>query len=1060
MNDQDKLNALRSVDFNWFVGTESVWSNTNYDVPLHHDVLMEILSKLKNQKNYQSQLGWVIVGKGGAGKTHLLRTLRKEASNDNVGFIMVDMTGVNNFWDTVLLAYIDSLKRPFIKGNPQHQSLFEHLLKNGKSVVNKLKKTENRKDIVNLTNKIIKAFFNKHRFESLEYQDVIRALILTNSDDYTISNIGYSWLQGLGIDEQDKKHFEFKSEKKSSIDVVKAISWIMSLRKPVIIALDQLDAIVKEHSLNSSLTHKNNEGIQNKYSLAISNSTNSDDDAGIQNKHSLAIIEEIAGGMSALVNTIAKRTLVIISCLESTWEILCKTVHTNKDRFYPPVTLNAINNTNLAQQMIELRLANAYKDFKIIPEYPTWPFAPKAFEEASGLFPRELLQKCDEHRNICIKNQKITVLKSFENPNGENDKIPNCNNYKNLISQYETLKQQAAPELFLDEKNEDTLMDNLLETACLCLVKEATLPKNVDTVVDLNFHGEKSFSFLHVRIRLIYRDEQDREKHFCLRAILKTHATAYNNRLKAAMTASGIDKNITFRKLIIIKTETMETSEKTVPLKNQFLSAGGIFVNITHDEIRSLWALQEMMKQNHPDFNDWLSSRKPVSDLPFIKTGLPELCSHNPPVIDENDKDEKHKIDLGYKLISSSTKEKIAIPLSLLTKHTVILASSGSGKTVLIKRLIEEAALAKIPSIVFDCANDLTRLSDPWPTKPEAFTDEDQEKAKQYFSTTETVVWTPGLTNGNPFFLDTLPDFKSLLNDEDELNLAITMVMEGFKHLVAKGSSTKSKKQLGVFAASLEYFAQNGGGQLKDLIDLLSDLPHEASGDITNAEKLALEISDILKAQIQVDPLLKQTGIPLDPAVLFGINNTNKTRISVINLIGLPGINTQHQFLNQLAMTLFTWIKKNPAPENKPIRGLLIIDEAKDYIPSGNKSTPCKTSLLQLVAQARKYGLGLIFATQTPKSIDHNIIANCSTHFYGQVNSPASIEVVQDMLKQKGSSGKDIAKLGTGKFYVYLDHDKSVQKIATSLCLSYHPSTTLTDHEIKEKAIASKNVLT
>ena len=31
-------------------------------------------------------------------------------------------------------------------------------------------------------------------------------------------------------------------------------------------------------------------------------------------------------------------------------------------------------------------------------------------------------------------------------------------------------------------------------------------------------------------------------------------------------------------------------------------------------------------------------------------------------------------------------------------------------------------------------------------------------------------------------------------------------------------------------------------------------------------------------------------------------------------------------------------------------------------------------------AQARKYGLGMIFATQLPKGIDNRIVSNCTTH--------------------------------------------------------------------------------
>jgi DNA helicase HerA-like ATPase len=86
---------------------------------------------------------------------------------------------------------------------------------------------------------------------------------------------------------------------------------------------------------------------------------------------------------------------------------------------------------------------------------------------------------------------------------------------------------------------------------------------------------------------------------------------------------------------------------------------------------------------------------------------------------------------------------------------------------------------------------------------------------------------------------------------------------------------------------------------------------------------------------------------------------------------------------------LFSWIKKNPDPGGRALRGLLVIDEAKDFVPSSQASV-CKESLMRLAAQARKYHLGLIFATQNPKDIENRIVGNCSTHFYGKVNAPAA----------------------------------------------------------------------
>ena len=135
-----------------------------------------------------------------------------------------------------------------------------------------------------------------------------------------------------------------------------------------------------------------------------------------------------------------------------------------------------------------------------------------------------------------------------------------------------------------------------------------------------------------------------------------------------------------------------------------------------------------------------------------------------------------------------------------------------------------------------------------------------------------------------------------------------------------------------------------------------------------------------------------------------------------------------------------------------------MIDEAKDFVPS-QKASVCRESLVRLVAQARKYHLGLIFATQNPKDIDQRIVANCSTHFYGKFNSPAAIDTVRELIRLKGGSGEDLPRLSEGQFYVH-NADAQIStpvKILVPLCLSRHPGDPLDEAAVIKKAIGSRH---
>jgi DNA helicase HerA-like ATPase len=139
------------------------------------------------------------------------------------------------------------------------------------------------------------------------------------------------------------------------------------------------------------------------------------------------------------------------------------------------------------------------------------------------------------------------------------------------------------------------------------------------------------------------------------------------------------------------------------------------------------------------------------------------------------------------------------------------------------------------------------------------------------------------------------------------------------------------------------------------------------------------------------------------------------------------------------------------------LSGLLVVDEARDFVPSV-KTVASSDSLVRLAAQARKYGLGIIFATQQPKSINHNVIANCQTQIYGRASSPASIDVIVDQIHQRGGSGSDVASLDKGQFYVHGEGLSTPIKVATSMCLSCHGSPP-DEAGVRERAVRSRAVV-
>ncbi|MEV7010090.1 DUF87 domain-containing protein [Streptosporangium sp. NPDC051022] len=391
----------------------------------------------------------------------------------------------------------------------------------------------------------------------------------------------------------------------------------------------------------------------------------------------------------------------------------------------------------------------------------------------------------------------------------------------------------------------------------------------------------------------------------------------------------------------------------------------------------------------------------------------------------------------------------IGIELEALRKHAVIFAGSGSGKTVLIRRLVEECALQGVSAIVLDPNNDLARLGDGWPEPPSHWGPGDKEKAAEYLAATDVVIWTPRRVAGRPLSFQPLPDFAGVAADADEFGTAVDTAVAALVPR-AKIDSRTAKAQVGqaVLREAVAHYGRGGKQGMTGLIELLAALP-EGVSRLANAERIAADLAQTLKAAMVNDPLFAGAGVPVDPGVLLTPPPGKRARVSVISFIGLPSDEQRQGFVNQLQMALFAWIRKHPAGD-RPLGGLFVMDEAQTFAPSG-AMTPCTQSTLALAAQARKYGLGLVFATQAPKGLHNWIPGNAATQFFGLLNAPIQIEAAKEMARSKDGVVTDISRLTTGQFYLAAE-GTPFTKTRVPLCLTHHPKAPLTAEEVIARA--------
>jgi Helicase HerA, central domain len=1058
-----ELQALQDADFGWVRPLDSIWSdNANSDGP-NENLVDEIASELAKLKKSPNPPGRVFLGQAGIGKTHFIGTLRRRAWSDNCWFVMLDVVGITDFWKSAALSFVTSLLQEMPNGQRQHEAVLSGIarqfgIENEVNLVFADPSIEPKR-VVDL---LVKGLLKNDPVNALQYQDVFRALALLRSHDLTAVGIAHAWLQGYDADDTMRKTLGFLTPPPAPVQIVLGLMWIMALAGPTLIAVDQIDGVLSAGGPTSDFEDTPN------------------------------FTKLLTGGLLDLARK-TNRGMLVVTCLLSSWEIIKSQGPTSLHQsFASPVPLRMMQTSSAISKLIADRLGPAYARAGFIPPVPTWPFTETAILSASiGMTPRAILMRCDEHRRKCLNERQVVPCETLGAVDISSTR-PEAPNSDDLDEEFSTMAAGADLQGLFNEKDDRELGALLHDTFDLYAKQ---IPARDDYDVVIRTDPAQRIPPLHGRLTFINHRANDHELHFCFRALQHSNAVALCARFKAALTASGINEKIAHRHLIIVRRGPQPSGRKTGELFDAFLAAGGILIDPSNLDLRSFAALRQMRDtalatSEFDIFERWLIKRKPLCDTDFFKAAklcppplptsemtaggrqaaLPETKAAanstdfraaprqtsslqpapSPPKQPEPRELERRSspvsISVGTRI---SDGETVDLSTTLLPRHTAIIAGAGSGKTVLLRRLVEEAAITGIPAIVIDPNNDLSRFGDAWPERPKAFTDLDESKAALYRSTVEVVVWTPGVHAGNPIFLPVLPDFAAIGEDIDERAQAVTMAADTLGPL----AGAKSNLQKGVLADSIRIFAARGGGGLKAMTALLEDLPDGVS-EIGNAAKLAAKMADELKAAVATNPLLKAAGPVLDPKLLFHGSHSSKTRISVINLSGLASDEAKEDFVNRLQMTLFGWVKKHPSPH-----GLLyVIDEAQIFIPSGAAALS-KTSGIQLVAQARKYGLGMIVVTQAPKGIDNKVISNCTTQFLGKQNSPTDQQSVKSMIAATGGAADDIGKLSAGEFYFKTEKSGKPFKVRTPICLSYHPPNPPTPEEVVERARQSASMM-
>lgn len=988
------LEALLKLDLS--VQVTDVWRDADVNVDLHNSRAAGDLQRgLDDAKELRrsSAPGLVFHGQAGSGKTHLVREGRMALERRGGLFVQFDVDRASDFATAALHSFVFSLTEDTGEHGSQVQNLLMKLIEQA-SIPDGF-----RWDIIDSepTPEAVEAVVTAacSTFGHLDgvARDAIRALCLLSSRHPAHLAIAEDWLCGMKDTSKGKRaEWGLHPATRRPRDILLALTNVVALVGPVLFCVDQIDKMIAEADLDTS-----GESASRRLDARLSNLA-----MGLMEFHERT-----------------HRTLIVVSCLPASWSRLeSATLESVSGRFWSPQALEANPTGDTAKAIVARHVKSRLQGVAFEPPWWTWPVAQSAFDEELNRTPRELLRGVQDHVKRCLDRDEFVPLQSFvpiEPPVTEDADDPITARFNQLIKEFDV---SGA----LEHSTEDVELPPLLTAGLRAYAEE-----NNETM-SVRPQRKRQNNGIHVVVR--YGDRR-----WCLRGVSRGKGNGFKARLNWLLKQSEAEGDPATT-AIALRTRPWELTETARKNLQEFQGRGLHVMDLDPEDLRVCAALKLLETEHPKGYTAWLRANRPMSGTGLVRNIFEEQGGEPPP-------DDLLTTPISFGRFMDGT--DAAVGLEALRKHVAVFAGSGSGKTVVLRRLIEECALQGVSAIVLDPNNDLARLGVPWPDSPRTWGEGDAQKAAEYFEGTEVLVWTPRVAKGRPVSLQPLPDFGAVIDDMDEFDKALESAVSALApRAKLTGDTERHEQGRAVIRAALTHYARNGGRGLNGFLQLLAELPADVV-NLSKAPEIAYKASETLKASQINDPLFGGDGAPLDPGEFLTASEGKRARVSVVSLIGLPDAVQRQSFVNQLQMSLFAWIKRNPAGD-RPLNGLFVMDEAQTFAPSG-AMTPCTGSTLALVSQARKYGLGLVFATQAPRGIHNQVVGNCATQLVGFLNSPIQVAAVRDMVDAKQAEQLEMTDLTAGEFYIRSE-GQAYRRVTASMCLSHHPRSALTPEEV------------
>jgi hypothetical protein len=433
---------------------------------------------------------------------------------------------------------------------------------------------------------------------------------------------------------------------------------------------------------------------------------------------------------------------------------------------------------------------------------------------------------------------------------------------------------------------------------------------------------------------------------------------------------------------------------------------------------------------------------------------------------------------------SSTGKNLVLYDSKDLVTHAVVVGMTGSGKTGLCVDVIEEAAIDGVPAIVIDPKGDLTNLlltfpdlrpedfrpwineedaarkglsgdeyakqqADLWRTGLESW-GENGERIRRLKAAADFAIYTPGSTAGIPVsIVRSFAAPPAAFREEAELfRERVGTTATSLLALVGIAADPlKSREHILLSTLFTAAWTEGQDLDLETVVNQVQKPPMEKIGALeldkfypaNDREELALRINGLIAAPGFVGWL---EGEPLDIGAFYR-SPAGKPRVSIFSIAHLSDAERMF-FVALLLNEIYGWVRTQSGTTS--LRAILYMDEIFGFFPPVAEP-PSKRPMLNLLKQARAFGLGVVLATQNPVDLDYKGLANTGTWFLGRLQTDRDKQRVLEGLEgaaaaqsasfDRGSMGELLAGLTNRVFLMNNVHEDAPVVLESRWAMSY-----------------------